>query len=474
MSSAGLPAARKPPSVLDLACAAVLLALAALAALLPIGAPRSTTLTMDSSRVALPTGGLHARERFPDDSGTYRWSTASGWLRLPNPGGTRQIDMLLAGGPERQVDVTLRDGATQFTFAVDANMRRYAFLFPPSLFTQTELGITAPTFDEPPVGPGLPGRSLGVVVVGAGVRGNGAMAPEAAFWLAAAAAAAYLFLRVGGRGFFGAGTIAGLLLLGGIAWYAGGAWRYSVLNVAGSALAGAMLAAMGIDRIVRRGADIGAVQLLRILLALTIGMYVAGVALYVAFPGIEHVLLREDAIVEQGTAFIFLVDVLLALFLALRTGRLYFRLLMGGFVVAGVVLLLSEISFGGRLIDLPVLRLFGVPFDGFHDLIGVAVNALLAAESAVQVFAALIVLGAAGVAIALGYPQRQRWLAWLRALPKQPYTPFAVLLLLYLVLGVVLDANAWHTLFLQLMEELSDVNAALALLFLTLALALDE
>ncbi|HMP39006.1 MAG TPA: hypothetical protein PKA05_01365 [Roseiflexaceae bacterium] len=460
---------------LDQLLVLILLVVLVLLAGLSIGAPRRIELTVDASRVALSTGGLHAREYFPIGGGSYRWSSGSAWILLPNPGGTWQVTFSLAGNPERSVDIVIAEGARRFGFRVEPNIRHYTLLLPPTARTQPVFTIEAPTLYEPPEPPAEVGRELGVVLVRIGLRGAGTMALETMLWLAAMVVVLYGSLRYVGRGPLLAAGITGVALLGAVGWYAGGAWPYIVLNVVASALAGALLLAIGIHwMIVRWPLQHITRRLLPLALLLALLVYTAGIAVYLIFPGIEDTLLREDAIIEQGTAFLFLVGTVLALGLLVLSVGVRLRLLLAIGAVGGLAMLLSEISFGGRLIDLPVIILFGVPFDGFHDLIGVAINAFLAADtrSRLLLIGALLIVPA--LLLLLLYPQRQRWLAEARRLLAAPYIPLAIVTLIFLVLGVVLDGTLWHTRFLQLMEELSDLNAALAFIALLLSIWCSE
>lgn len=117
-------------------------------------------------------------------------------------------------------------------------------------------------------------------------------------------------------------------------------------------------------------------QLRFLVLALSlVGAVTASAALAaILAPGIRHLLLQEDGIVEMGTV-IFLAVAVLGAGTAMALRRPSVPVALAGLI--GLAELLDETSFGSRLFGFQPLPLYGGgQLDGFHDLLILAFRLL--------------------------------------------------------------------------------------------------
>lgn len=206
--------------------------------------PRETAFDMKSPPGLLPAAGLYDIESFPDREGRYRWSNGMGVLKLPNLGGPIQLQILLAGGPERQVPVHLSTKEWALDFTVSSDLRSYQLLLPPSSGDRISLHIDSPVFDEG-------NRNLGVLLSSMRIA-NTATPPQIptsillALWLASIGG--FLLLRQAGIAWSWAWGALLLLQCATMAWQSFEGWRYGLLGTACLMLGGASLAAIAIER----------------------------------------------------------------------------------------------------------------------------------------------------------------------------------------------------------------------------------
>lgn len=130
--------------------------------------PRSALLSADTSASIVPRAGFYGSEQFPNSARRYRWSKYQGMMHVPNPGGQLDVWMILAGGPDRSVPVTLRTD-TNFvtTFMVAPEPRIYRFLPGFSPHERVGVWLDAPTMKD------RQKRKLGVVVSDVFIVGRG-------------------------------------------------------------------------------------------------------------------------------------------------------------------------------------------------------------------------------------------------------------------------------------------------------------
>lgn len=195
---------------------------------------RTVAYTMDALPVLLPREHIHEPEQLPGWSHTFRWTTNQTRLQPANPGGQVVLRIILGGGPDRNVPVSVQTGTQVQSFLVGAAPRTYALLLPLTQRERITLTIESPTIREHR-------RTLGVMVSDIRLSGGGAMPGSIVLALLVATASGYLLLLRSGIGPRPAGGIILAIQFAGLLWYAAGGWRYAI---AGSALWLASLAAL--------------------------------------------------------------------------------------------------------------------------------------------------------------------------------------------------------------------------------------
>jgi len=156
--------------------------------------PRTVTFTATTPANILPRTGFSIQEQFADRPGYFRWTTGVAQLQLPNPGGSANIYMRLAGGPGRSIPVQLYSGGLTQTFLVAPDPRIYTFLLPPAPREQLLLRIASPTVHDD-----RDDRALGVVVGDIVLVGRGKAPAWIWLTLISATVGAYGLLRLTGR-----------------------------------------------------------------------------------------------------------------------------------------------------------------------------------------------------------------------------------------------------------------------------------
>lgn len=175
-------------------------------------------------------------------------------------------------------------------------------------------------------------------------------------------------------------------------------------------------------------------------------------------PGIRHLLLQEDGIVETGTALFLMLAVVGALAsTALRGARL--PVMLAGAI--GLAELLDETSFGARLFGFAPLPLYGGgQLDGFHDLL-ILVYRLLQGIS--QNLAWLLVALMLGLSIGLvAFAARQVVRNMTGATTALSGHALLLLHLGFIGLAQVIDIATSSRVF-SAVEEVLEMNAAMLL-----------
>lgn len=185
--------------------------------------PRSVSYTPAAPEVLLPHTGLYEPERLPDQSRIYRWTTETGRLYLPNPGGNPVVHLILAAGPRPVVPLQVQVAGEQFSLLLTSDLRSYILLLPSLPGERMSLTLSAPTFKAD-------GRTLGVMVSNIVIAGGGVAPIGVLLALGLATVAGYTLLRQAGVTLRLAALVILLLHIGLLAWQAATGWRYGLLT----------------------------------------------------------------------------------------------------------------------------------------------------------------------------------------------------------------------------------------------------
>lgn len=185
--------------------------------------PRSVGYTLAAPEVLLPHTGLYDPERLPDQSRIYRWTSETGSIDLPNPGGHPVVHLLLAAGPRPVVPLQVQVAGEQFSLQLTSGLRSYALLLPSPPGERVRLTLSAPAFEAD-------GRTLGVMVSNIVIAGGGAAPIGVLLALGLATVAGYTLLRQAGGTLHLTALVILLLHMVLLGWQATTGWRYGLLT----------------------------------------------------------------------------------------------------------------------------------------------------------------------------------------------------------------------------------------------------
>lgn len=205
------------------------------------------------------------------------------------------------------------------------------------------------------------------------------------------------------------------------------------------------------------------------LFVLALGLQlVACAAGFYLLQGHRSLLTEEDQLIENLSAVLFLGSGLLGLWLLLRsTGQRKIYLLV---TALGLIGFLDELSFGERIFGFSMPSVAGVKIDGVHDLVRLPLRPLrqlLLASSSATAVAVLVILVIAAVLLITAVSHRERLRVWAGSIMVHPpYLAWSIFATL-IVVAILLDERIIRFRNLVFLEELLEMNAALALLLVS-------
>jgi hypothetical protein len=195
---------------------------------------------------------------------------------------------------------------------------------------------------------------------------------------------------------------------------------------------------------------------------------ISALGLYILLPDYRSYLLREDSLVENISVLLFLISFFVGLYISQKskTNRKV------PIILSAVSLLgfLDEISFGERLfhLDMPVIR--GVKIDAAHDIFYLVFKEILIVSSAHRYYAVLVILISLLIATLLLLKYRSNLLKIYNYITSAPPLILAMFFVLLVFLALIIDLHILRSPVLFMLEELFEMNAALALLICGLSL----
>ncbi len=206
----------------------------------------------------------------------------------------------------------------------------------------------------------------------------------------------------------------------------------------------------------------GIVRACILTLAATVG---SGIVLYASWPARRGLLLDEDGLVESLTAAVFLAG--FAVHFVPRLTRRQSVRPVATRLLAAVCLLgfLDELSFGERLFRMRMPQLSGVKIDGAHDFFYVFAQEYWRGMQTHPAPVFLATLGIAAVAGWFVWRRREALVAVARNILRSPAYRLVGLGAVLVAVALVIDLDLVSHDLVFALEELAEMNAALALLF---------
>jgi len=185
---------------------------------------------------------------------------------------------------------------------------------------------------------------------------------------------------------------------------------------------------------------------------------------YFLLPDYRHYLIMEDSLIENIGAFLFLTTSMLAFifFIKNQKNRITFIIISA----LGALAFLDEISFGKRIIGYDSPSINNKTIDSGHDMIDVIISSIKSTISTTQILILVVVL------ISFTMPLLYKYRTNIHlTFKKHKNNPIALMLFSFFLLvgcALLIDLELLQTsLFnLVMLEELLEMNAAAAFLFL--------
>ncbi len=208
---------------------------------------------------------------------------------------------------------------------------------------------------------------------------------------------------------------------------------------------------------------------IRVYLAIFVFNVLLSSLVFKQFPNYRNYLLSEDRLVENLSSFFYLISFFLGVtFLSkLKTHKIIFTLISA----LGLICFLDELSFGERTFGLTMPRIKGVKIDGVHDLFELTFKIAKNSVFLRSTFTHLSI----GIILGIVIASFIYWSKIVNAIGKISRHPHHVFLLIFAVLvffALILDLHLikYKPEFMSLLEEVFEMNAAIALCFFWLSL----
>jgi hypothetical protein len=181
------------------------------------------------------------------------------------------------------------------------------------------------------------------------------------------------------------------------------------------------------------------------------------------FPEYQPLLIEEDSLVENLSALFFVTAFFFGLIMAWK--RPSHRKILT--LIAGIGLLgfLDEISFGERLFALHMPAINGIKIDAAHDLFGLSVVTLkqmILSQS--HWFVPALGLGSI-ILVPSMIKHRPNLQSLTERIQNSHHYKMGLIFVSLIALALFIDLDMFHNYTLFAIEELSEMNAALALIF---------
>lgn len=190
------------------------------------------------------------------------------------------------------------------------------------------------------------------------------------------------------------------------------------------------------------------------LVAFVVGMWM---------PDYRHFLIEEDSVVESLSALFFLTTFFVGLaFLVRGSGN---RLLLTVATSLGLLGFLDELSFGERMFGLEMPYLLGVQIDATHDLFSLIYTVMrdLIRSQPLTGLLVVAVFGIGTVLLARRYGARLT--VALVNYPNREAVNFGCIFVVLIAVALIIDLQIIEHNALFCVEEMFEMNAAIALLF---------
>ena len=184
------------------------------------------------------------------------------------------------------------------------------------------------------------------------------------------------------------------------------------------------------------------------------------VVLYIFLPNYRNTLVTEDGFLENLTAFFFGSSFLVGLRLVWRLKNQPHQKIYFGLPILGLLGFLDEISFGLYMFEREVPTVNEVPVDALHDVLDIIFRISIETMNPLFVHVSILLAGYGLIFIVLKVH---------KVYDRYPPFEFVAVAVIFLCIAAIIDLEIVRYHFLFFLEELFEMNAALALVFACLA-----
>jgi len=191
---------------------------------------------------------------------------------------------------------------------------------------------------------------------------------------------------------------------------------------------------------------------------------------YFWMPNYRGYLLHEDNLIENLTAGLFLISFFIGFLFSIKS-KMHRKALI---IVSAISLLgfLDEISFGERLFKLDMPRIYDVKIDAAHDFFDLAYRIIrrLSLSATYSTYVILFLLIGIIIVTVLLLRHKSILTKIITSTFRKPQYIMALFFTIFVFFSLVIDLDFLHNEVWYLLEELFEMNAALALLVCCLSL----
>jgi hypothetical protein len=189
---------------------------------------------------------------------------------------------------------------------------------------------------------------------------------------------------------------------------------------------------------------------------------------YFWVPSYRSYLFHEDSLIENLSAILYLISLFMAFLFSLKI-TMYRKALI---VLSAVSLLgfLDELSFGERFFELKMLHIYGVKIDAAHDFFYLACKVIMQLATNYSTYVILFLSSGIIIVTVLLLKHRSKLIKIVANIYREPPFILALFFTIFVFISLVIDLDIVNNEILFMVEELFEMNAALALLICCLSL----
>lgn len=190
------------------------------------------------------------------------------------------------------------------------------------------------------------------------------------------------------------------------------------------------------------------------------------------FPKLRRHIILEDCLLENLSALLFLLSFVIGVYALIFRRKIPHRKFLISVTILSLVGFLDELSFGERIFDIKMPIIRGVKIDAVHDFLFLGYQ-LVGQKSIVLAIMILLPILLLAIGLILFGKKKVRLKELSYFFRNRPHITFIVIFGILLIISQTLDLHIvkWKLQYWFVVEEVFELNAALALVFANLIAA---